>query len=221
MDKKITIPAGIALMVVLAVAGMLAIFSYTAATPVQAVASNIVVTGPDNATETGNVTVMFTTNADIALNDSIVIGLPGFTLPHDFGVTANENLGTPAVASVTFGSTGGEAEVTTFDARATIASGNMITVPAPAVGVDDTEPKNTLDNITDDTAVITIVFPSVTAPAAAGDVSVSLTVGDLTAVTATYTVADYDYMVDFDTPCLLYTSPSPRDRTRSRMPSSA
>ena len=24
-----------------------------------------------------------------------------------------------------------------------------------------------------------------------------------------------------DTPCLLYTSPSPRDRTRSRMPSSA
>ena len=29
---------------------------------------------------------------------------------------------------------------------------------------------------------------------------------------------------DFDTPaniCLLYTSPSPRDRTRSRMPSSA
>ena len=28
MDKKITIPAGIALMVVLAVAGMLAVFSY-------------------------------------------------------------------------------------------------------------------------------------------------------------------------------------------------
>ena len=25
----------------------------------------------------------------------------------------------------------------------------------------------------------------------------------------------------YDTPCLLYTSPSPRDRTRSRMPSSA
>ena len=25
----------------------------------------------------------------------------------------------------------------------------------------------------------------------------------------------------FDKPCLLYTSPSPRDRTRSRMPSSA
>ena len=38
MDKKITIPAGIALMVVLAVAGMLAIFSYTAATPVEAAA---------------------------------------------------------------------------------------------------------------------------------------------------------------------------------------
>ena len=25
----------------------------------------------------------------------------------------------------------------------------------------------------------------------------------------------------YETPCLLYTSPSPRDRTRSRMPSSA
>ena len=36
--------------------------------------------------------------------------------------------------------------------------------------------------------------------------------------------ADYDYgMRDFDVLnlCLLYTSPSPRDRTRSRMPSSA
>ena len=30
-----------------------------------------------------------------------------------------------------------------------------------------------------------------------------------------------DYMITPDNPCLLYTSPSPRDRTRSRMPSSA
>ena len=29
------------------------------------------------------------------------------------------------------------------------------------------------------------------------------------------------YNVQFNIPCLLYTSPSPRDRTRSRMPSSA
>jgi transketolase C-terminal domain/subunit len=28
-------------------------------------------------------------------------------------------------------------------------------------------------------------------------------------------------VLDVDTSCLLYTSPSPRDRTRSRMPSSA
>ena len=27
--------------------------------------------------------------------------------------------------------------------------------------------------------------------------------------------------IDYVRPCLLYTSPSPRDRTRSRMPSSA
>ena len=32
---------------------------------------------------------------------------------------------------------------------------------------------------------------------------------------------DYDSNVIIDCPCLLYTSPSPRDRTRSRMPSSA
>ena len=34
----------------------------------------------------------------------------------------------------------------------------------------------------------------------------------------------YGYSIDFDGQvrnCLLYTSPSPRDRTRSRMPSSA
>ena len=29
------------------------------------------------------------------------------------------------------------------------------------------------------------------------------------------------FLVKQATPCLLYTSPSPRDRTRSRMPSSA
>ena len=30
-----------------------------------------------------------------------------------------------------------------------------------------------------------------------------------------------EVLIDFTQPCLLYTSPSPRDRTRSRMPSSA
>ena len=33
--------------------------------------------------------------------------------------------------------------------------------------------------------------------------------------------ADCDAMIDQGMRCLLYTSPSPRDRTRSRMPSSA
>ena len=32
---------------------------------------------------------------------------------------------------------------------------------------------------------------------------------------------DFSRVVAFETPCLLYTSPSPRDRQRSRMPSSA
>ena len=31
----------------------------------------------------------------------------------------------------------------------------------------------------------------------------------------------FDYLFDNAKDCLLYTSPSPRDRTRSRMPSSA
>ena len=39
------------------------------------------------------------------------------------------------------------------------------------------------------------------------------TYGDLLTVTVNGT--------GYDMPCLLYTSPSPRDRTRSRMPSSA
>ena len=34
-------------------------------------------------------------------------------------------------------------------------------------------------------------------------------------------ISEVDYIVDNANNCLLYTSPSPRDRTRSRMPSSA
>ena len=37
----------------------------------------------------------------------------------------------------------------------------------------------------------------------------------------TLTSMYYDRAVRIELPCLLYTSPSPRDRTRSRMPSSA
>ena len=37
----------------------------------------------------------------------------------------------------------------------------------------------------------------------------------------TSTLKDGDIWIDGDNFCLLYTSPSPRDRTRSRMPSSA
>ena len=198
MDKKITIPAGIALMVVLAVAGMLAIFSYTAATPVEAavVEGTFTVTGPD-ATETGDVTVTFTTDADIAAATNIVVGFPAdVSVPAAFGVAADPAATPPVVAvgSVTFGSTGGETPpVATVDVAVTVSNG-AITVPAAAVAVDDMDPKTTGDTA-DDTAVVTIVIPSVTAPAAAGDVSVSLTVGGLTPVTATY-VADYDVVFD-------------------------
>ena len=63
MDKKITIPAGIALMVVLAVAGMLAIFSYTAATPVEAAAVTVgtdAYDSPGKPNGSGDFTVKFT-----------------------------------------------------------------------------------------------------------------------------------------------------------------
>ena len=45
----------------------------------------------------------------------------------------------------------------------------------------------------------------------------------LNGVTSTWTGLDLNNKPNFTltTPCLLYTSPSPRDRTRSRMPSSA
>ena len=36
-----------------------------------------------------------------------------------------------------------------------------------------------------------------------------------------HSVAVTPFALDLTDPCLLYTSPSPRDRTRSRMPSSA
>ena len=42
------------------------------------------------------------------------------------------------------------------------------------------------------------------------------------ATTCMWTFNDIEHRINIiDTPCLLYTSPSPRDRTRSRMPSSA
>jgi len=41
------------------------------------------------------------------------------------------------------------------------------------------------------------------------------------ATTTGFVTADYDAWPAFSKSCLLYTSPSPRDRTRSRMPSSA
>ena len=44
--------------------------------------------------------------------------------------------------------------------------------------------------------------------------------GSFDAATGTLTLTGSASVVDYQT-CLLYTSPSPRDRTRSRMPSSA
>ena len=57
------------------------------------------------------------------------------------------------------------------------------------------------------------------------EVGTVLEVGDGIARVYGLTNAEYGELVSFDSGlqgiCLLYTSPSPRDRTRSRMPSSA
>ena len=86
MDKKITIPAGIALMVVLAVAGMLAVFSATASNPVEGSshpyaglvvgeAGDIFDTIPDNANGSDDVILQFTTVDALASASYITIAL--------------------------------------------------------------------------------------------------------------------------------------------------
>ena len=79
MDKKITIPAGIALMVVLAVAGMLAIFSYSPAPAHAALSDGSISQSGTGATVT--TTIMVTTDAAVA--DDAVIEV---TFPEDFRV---------------------------------------------------------------------------------------------------------------------------------------
>ena len=75
MDKKITIPTGIALMVVLAVAGMLAIFSYS---PAPAYADLT----PGTISEVGGTTTITVTTADAVASDAVIsVAFPeGFTV---------------------------------------------------------------------------------------------------------------------------------------------
>ena len=134
MDKKITIPAGIALMVVLAVAGMLAIFSYNAATPVQAdiEAGSVEYTGPTLPGATGEVTIGFKIDEDIEAADEIVITFPtGFTVDPTAGnlgnVTVNMTSSTVTVSNgavtVSGVAVGIAAQATTADVSIGIPTG--------------------------------------------------------------------------------------------------
>ena len=71
----------------------------------------------------------------------------------------------------------------------------------------------------------TVTFASGGSTIASGRVSVSNTSGNNWSASYTTGASDSDgavtYSIAFLDTCLLYTSPSPRDRTRSRMPSSA
>jgi len=84
-----------------------------------------------------------------------------------------------------------------FGALANVVSGDQDSFATTLNGDDDTG------------FTITIADPTYEV----GD-KIAITVGDQT---ASYTVSQ----ATLDATCLLYTSPSPRDRTRSRMPSSA
>ena len=83
----------------------------------------------------------------------------------------------------------------------------------------DPEPKGELDYVNDFTLLVAVVLS-----AQATDVGVNRATKDL------FRIADNPEKMlalgeakvrDYIKTCLLYTSPSPRDRTRSRMPSSA
>ena len=56
---------------------------------------------------------------------------------------------------------------------------------------------------------------------AAGTTGAELNVASYDLIGAPGTSSNVDFCNTLGSPCLLYTSPSPRDRTRSRMPSSA
>ena len=87
--------------------------------------------------------------------------------------------------------------------------GNAMTVTAAY-----TDGEGTAESVTSSaTAAVSNINAAPT-----GSVTITGTVAEDQVLTAANTLADEDGM---GTVCLLYTSPSPRDRTRSRMPSSA
>ena len=132
MDKKITIPAGIALMVVLAVAGMLAIFSYTAA-PAYADLSGGSIALDDLVATTTNIKV--TTDAPVVAGATIEVELlEGFEIASTFvtddvTVTALSSAEAASVQTVVF---------TGFARTAGEASFSIIATPAIAVADDTT-----------------------------------------------------------------------------------
>ena len=69
--------------------------------------------------------------------------------------------------------------------------------------------------------LITLAFVVTTAVAALAAVSLAVTVLGLIFCLVLLVIASRRKVMSQDNTCLLYTSPSPRDRTRSRMPSSA
>ena len=170
MDKKITIPAGIALMVVLAVAGMLAIFSYTAATPVQAdvEADSVVYKGSILTNTTEQMTIEFTTTADIDNDTNILITFAtGFQLP-----SANPDTAFGAI-TVDGSDDGSQTAV------ASTADGTVLTVDLAGTSISAGD-------------VVTIVIPDgITTPDSPGSYDITVEVQDV-ATTGTVTVMIVD-----------------------------
>ena len=184
MDKKITIPAGIALMVVLAVAGMLAIFSYTAATPVEAAVSEVSADDQTANAAAGILTVTLTTDETIAARTAIAVTLPtGFSAAVGTATVAIGNTNqTPVVTTVDVG-------VVSFDTVAviTVAAATpvvftiAITQVTPPIYAGDYSGLAVNGVAGDDVTVVAAVvltFVTVTTPGEAGilrDVTVGFT----------------------------------------------
>ena len=206
MDKKITIPAGIALMVVLAVAGMLAIFSYTAATPVEAAVSEVSADDQTANAAAGILTVTLTTDETIAALTAIAVTLPtGFSAAVGTAtVTIGNTIQAPVVTTVDVGVVSFDTDdVITVAAATPVVFTIAITQVTPPIYAGDYSGLAVNGVAGDDVTVVAAVvltFVTVTTPGEAGtlrDVTVGFT-ADITFLTATDVIVGFPMGTGFE-----------------------
>ena len=151
-------------------------------------------------------------------SDDLFLG----SAPTYVGTNTTSNLGDPAPMSLGFGPMGRIYLYDTTPAVGTTAAVLAAKTPTGATTYSGTAlaATNTAINTqqvvrTDGTTVLQLDYPR----------AVAVTTASGSPTNSQITISGYDYygqaMTEIIQSCLLYTSPSPRDRTRSRMPSSA